>query len=312
MLKSNNIKVFAPATVANVTCGFDILGFALDAPGDEVELKLTKAKSGITIKKITGDSGLLPYDPDKNTVSVAIKKFLERIKSDIGVEITLHKKMPLGSGLGSSAASSAAAIVAINELLETKFSRNQLVEFAMEGEKIASGSAHADNVAPAIMGGFTIIRSYDPLDIIKIPTPKDLYATVIHPHIEINTRDARNIIRTMVPLKKAIAQWGNVAGLIAGLTMSDYDLISRSMQDVIIEPARSILLPGFDNVKQSALEAGALGCGISGSGPSIFTLSRTQDIANNVAVAMTTEFKKIKIKSETFVSKINLDGCKII
>lgn len=312
-MTNKSIRVFAPATVANVTCGFDILGFAIDNPGDEIIVTLiSNHGSNIVIKEITGDNGILPYDPNKNTVTVSILKLLEHIKSDVSLEITLHKKMPLGSGLGSSAASSAAAVVAVNELLGFGLARKDLIVFAMEGERVASGSAHADNVAPSILGGFTLIRSNEPLDVVKITTPKDLYASVIHPHIEINTRDARSIVRQTVPLKKAIKQWGNIAGLIAGLTMSDYELIGRSMQDVIIEPARSILLPGFDSVKKAAMTNNAIGCGISGSGPSIFAISRGFDTAKSVAIAMLNEFKNINIEGEIFISKINSDGCKIL
>lgn len=315
MSQKKSVRVFAPATVANVTCGFDVLGFAIDNPGDEVVVTLLHEnldKPRVTIKEITGDNGLLPYDPLKNTATVVIDKLLEAYKVNVHVEVSVHKKMPLGSGLGSSAASSAAALVAVNELLNLGVSRSDLVIFAMEGERTASGSAHADNVAPSILGGFTLIRSYDPLDIIKITTPNDLYASVVHPHIEVNTRDARSVVRQTVELKKAIQQWGNVGGLILGLTTNNYDLISRSMQDVIIEPARSILLPGFVAVKNAALENQALGCGISGSGPSIFALSRGLDCANIVAKAMLNEFNKINIDGEIFVSKINHEGCKIL
>lgn len=310
---NTSIRVFAPATIANVTCGFDVLGFAIDHPGDEVIIKLINNNaSKIVIKEITGDHGFLPYDPNKNTTTIAIQEFIKHIKSNVSIEVTLHKKMPLGSGLGSSAASAAAGVVAINELLETGIKREELIRFAMESEKSASGSAHADNVAPAILGGFTLIRSYDPLDIIKIPTPNDLYASVIHPHIEINTRDARSIVRPTIHLKNAIQQWGNVGGFIAGLIMSDYELMARSMHDVVVEPVRSILLPGFTLVKTAALYNNAIGCGISGSGPSIFALSRGVDTANIVAEAMLNEFKKINISGDIFVSKINLNGCKIV
>lgn len=310
-----SVKVFAPATVANVTCGFDILGFAIDNPGDEVVVRLIQEnldKPVVTIKEITGDDGVLPYDPLKNTASVVILKMLSTYNINAHIEISVHKKMPLGSGLGSSAASSAASVIAVNELLNLQIPRSDLVIFAMEGERTASGSAHADNVAPSILGGFTLIRSYDPLDIIKIKTPDDLYAAVVHPHVEVNTRDARSVVRQTVELKKAIQQWGNVGGLILGLTTNDYALISRSMQDVIVEPARSILLPGFNNVKKAALDNHAIGCGISGSGPSIFALCRGEECANNVAQSMLNEFNKINIDGEVFVSKVNHEGCKIL
>jgi homoserine kinase len=306
-----SIKVFAPATVANVSCGFDVLGFAVENPGDEVILKL-KSAPGIKISKITGDEGRLSKDPEKNTAGVSVQKFLSHIGSKQGIEISLNKKMPLGSGLGSSAASAVAGVFAINQLMGTPMSQEDLLPFAMEGERLACGSAHADNVAPSLMGGFVLIRSYDPLDIIKIPTPKNLFCTIIHPQVEVQTKDARDILRKKILLKDAVIQWGNVGGLIAGLMKSDYDLIGRSMQDVIVEPIRSILIPGFDEVKESAKQAGALGCGISGSGPSIFALSKDEKTARKVGENMQLVFNKLKIGSEVYVSKINNSGPQIL
>ncbi len=304
---SKTIKVFAPATVANVSCGFDVLGFAVTSPGDEAIVTMTD-KPGVIITKITGDEGRLPLDPKKNTVSATIIKMLETLGSDKGFEIELHKKMPLGSGLGSSAASSVAGIFAVNELLGKPLTPIQLLPFAMEGERLASGTAHADNVGPALFGGFVLIRSYHPLDVIRIPTPTDLYASIVHPHIEVETRDARSILRKEIKLKDAITQWGNVAGLVAGLITNDYGLIGRSMEDVIVEPLRAILIPGFYDVKHAALEAGALGGGISGSGPSIFALSRGEETAKKVGDAMVKAFEKIGIESDLFVSQINANG----
>lgn len=307
----DSIKVFAPATVANVACGFDILGFAVDNPGDEVILKL-KNSPGIKIAKITGDDGRLPKEPEKNTVGVAISRFLKHINYKQGLEISLNKKMPLGSGLGSSAASAVAGVFAINQLLGMPMTQEELLPFAMEGERMACGSAHADNVAPALLGGFVLVRSYDPLDIVKIPTPKNLYCTIIHPQIEVQTKDARDILKKQIFLKDAVIQWGNVAGLIAGLMNSDYELIGRSMQDVIVEPIRAILIPGFEDVKRNAKEAGALGCGISGSGPSIFALSKDIATAKAVGENMKRVFDGLKIGSEVYVSKINKSGPQVI
>lgn len=304
---SKTIKVFAPATVANVSCGFDVLGFAVNSPGDEAIVTMTD-KPGVVITKITGDEGRLPLDPKKNTVSATIIKMLEQLGENRGFEIELHKKMPLGSGLGSSAASSVAGIFAVNELLGKPLTPIQLLPFAMEGERLASGTAHADNVGPALFGGFVLIRSYHPLDVIRIPTPSDLYASIVHPHIEVETRDARSILRKEIKLKDAITQWGNVAGLVTGLITSDYALIGRSMQDVIVEPLRAILIPGFYDVKDAAIQAGALGGGISGSGPSIFALSRREDTAQKVGAAMVSAFKNIGIDSDLFVSQINANG----
>ncbi|WP_254561739.1 homoserine kinase [Dyadobacter diqingensis] len=304
----NYIKVFAPATVANVSCGFDIFGFAIEEPGDVVEIQ-RRDEPGVVIKDIFGDEGRLPRKAEKNTVTGVMLHLLKHLGiNDFGCEVTLHKNMPLGSGMGSSAASAVAGVIAMNELLGCPLSRTELLPFAMEGERIASGSAHADNVGPALLGGFVIIRSYAPLDIFSIPVPKDLYCTLVHPDIEINTKDARYILRDEVSLKNTISQMGNVAGLVAGLMKEDYDLISRSMVDVIIEPVRSILIPEFNFVKQAALDNGALGCSISGSGPSMFALSRGVDNARKVGEVMKQTFLNAGIESSSHVSLINQGG----
>lgn len=308
---AKSIKVFAPATVANVACGFDVLGFAVNEPGDEVILTLSD-KPGVRIKSISGDEGRLPMEADRNTVSISILNYLDKLGIQQGVEIDLIKKMPLGSGLGSSAASTVAGVYAINELLDKPMAVKDLLPFAMEGERIASGSAHADNVAPCLLGGFVLVRSYSPLDVIKLPVPKNLYATIVHPHVEVQTRDARNILRKQVELSDAITQWGNVGGLVAGLLMEDTALIGRSLQDVIIEPVRSVLIPGFDDVKQAAMEAGALGGSISGSGPSVFALSTSLEVAKKIGKAMYDAFGKYGIESDVFVSPINPEGPKVI
>ena len=303
------IKIFSPATIANVSCGFDVLGLALDTVGDVMTIRKV-AKKGITITKISGQN--LPLETHKNVAGVAALALLSETNSDFGFEIEIDKQIKPGSGIGSSPASSAGAVWAINELLGKPFSSTDLVRFAMEGERLATGVAHADNVAPALFGGFTLVRSYSPLDIICIPTPNELYATVIHPQIEVKTADAREILKTTVPLKDAIKQWGNVGGLISGLYTEDYNLIGRSLEDFIIEPIRSILIPAFDSVKQQSLNAGALGCGISGSGPSIFALSKGEETAKNVANAMKAVYDKVGIDYDIHVSKINKQGIKIL
>jgi homoserine kinase len=309
MMKS--AKAIAPATVANVSCGFDIFGFAVEAPADEVILTLKK-ETGVVIKTITGDGGKLPLDSDRNTSGVAVEAFLKEIDSNQGGEIVLNKKLPLGSGMGSSAASSVAALVAINHLFDHPYSREQLLPFAMEAERIACGSAHADNVAPSLLGGFVLIRGYDPLDVTRIPTPSNLYCTLVHPHLELKTSDSRRVLKSSIPLKDAITQWGNIAGLVVGLMKPDYGLIMRSLRDVVAEPIRSVLIPGFDNIKAAAIRCGALGCGISGSGPTIFALSTEYSIANNVAATIQKEFSNMKLKSDVFVSKINDEGARIV
>ncbi len=307
----DSIRVFAPATVANVTCGFDILGFAVDQPGDEITLTKTNRKE-VRIVNIMGDGGALPYETEKNTSGVVVKKFLEEVKSNQGIDIKLNKKMPLGSGLGSSAASSVAAVFAVNELLGKPMSLESLLPISMEGERIACGSAHADNVAPGLFGGFVLIRSYDPLDTIKLPTPDGMFATIVHPQIEVKTKDAREILRKEILLRDSVRQSGNVAGLVAGLAMSDFDLISRSLHDYIVEPIRSILIPGFDDVKKAALDAGVLGAGISGSGPSIFALSHDEEIARRAGKRMNEVYLKMNIENEVYVSEINQHGPRII
>ncbi|WP_299454284.1 homoserine kinase [uncultured Microscilla sp.] len=301
------IKVFAPATVANVACGYDVLGFAIDSPGDEVVVEL-KDEPGVEIVAITGDGGKLPTDTASNTAGVAMQQLIKKTDYEGGAKVWLHKKMPLGSGLGSSAASSAAGAFAMNELLDKPFTSAELVPFAMEGERLACGAAHADNVAPALMGGFVLIRSYAPLDIVPIDTPESLYCTVIHPQIEVATKDARQILKKDIPLTDAVTQWGNVAGLIAGLYRKDYGLISRSLQDVVIEPVRSLLIPSFGEIKAASLKAGALGCGISGSGPSIFSLCQHKEIALEIAHIQAKIFADMGVTSETYTSVINQNG----
>lgn len=308
-MTTEEIRIFCPATIANISCGFDVLGLALDAVGDEMVVRKTDEK-GIKITKLTGQD--LPTETLQNVAGVAGLALLAESDHVGGFEIEIYKKIKAGSGIGSSAASSTGAVWAMNQLLGCPFNNLDLVKFAMEGERLASGVAHADNVAPALFGGFTLVRSYQPLDIIKIPTPAELYATVIHPQIEVRTSDSRRILKTSISLEDGIKQWGNVGGLIAGLYTNDYDLIGRSLVDHIVEPIRSILIPGFDKVKKNALDAGALGCGISGSGPSIFALSKGKETASKVGEAMRNVYEKIGVEYDIHVSKINTEGVKII
>ncbi|MDF0708627.1 homoserine kinase [Flagellimonas okinawensis] len=303
------IKVFCPATIANVSCGFDVLGLALDSVGDQMTIRKT-AEKGIRITKIIGQD--LPLETVKNVAGVAGLALLAKSDYEGGFEIEIDKRIKPGSGIGSSAASSSGAVWAMNELLGRPFSNLELVEFAMQGEKLASDVAHADNVAPAIYGGFTLVRSYDPLDIVPIPTPSELFATVIHPQIEIKTSDSRKILKTTISMEQGIRQWGNLGGLVAGLFQNDYDLIGRSLHDHIVEPIRSILIPAFDDIKTNAIKTGALGSGISGSGPSIFALSKGQKIAEAVADSMKATYRDIGVDFDIHVSKINSQGVKII
>jgi homoserine kinase len=268
------------------------------------------ARKGIRITKIIGAD--LPLETENNVSGVAGLALLETVNADFGFEIEIYKNIKAGSGIGSSAASSAGAVFGINALLGYPYSTKDLVQFAMQGEKLACGNAHADNVAPALLGGFTLVRSYSPLDIIKIESPSELYATVVHPQIELKTSDARSVLKQTVSLKSAIMQWGNVGGLIAGLYTKDYDLIGRSLHDEIVEPLRSVLIPGFDLIKQTALENGALGSGISGSGPSIFALSKGKETAEKIAKAMSAVYEAINLPYEIHVSKVNSEGVKIL
>ena len=308
MLES--VKVFAPGSVSNVGCGFDILGFAIDGIGDEMMVRKNQHNK-IVLHTINGYEDL-PTDPKKNVAGVAIQAMLDDLKSNQGFDVDIVKNIKPGSGIGSSAASAAGAVVAVNELLGRPYNKLQLVHFAMIGEEVASGDMHADNVAPATLGGFCLIRGYNPLDVIHIDPPKDLWCTVIHPQIEIKTKESRELLSPKITLKKAIRQWGNVAGLMSGLYTSNYDLIGRSLEDHIIEPQRKVLIPEFDNLKQSVMQAGALGCSISGSGPSVFALANGKETAEVIASAMDTVFRRTKLEYKIYVSKISDGGVKIL
>ena len=305
----DQIKIFSPATVANVSCGFDALGFALDSLGDEMIFRKT-SDTTLRISKIEGAK--LSFDIDKNVAGVVAKAMLEKHPVDFGIDIEIYKNFKPGSGLGSSAASASGTAFALNELLGRPFSMLELTQFAMLGEEAACGSQIADNVSAALFGGFVLVRSYKPLDIVKLPTPSELFATVIHPQIEVKTEDARNVLKSEVPLRDAITQWANVGGLVSGLHTSDYDLIGRSLVDVIVEPARKHLIPHFDAVKEAAMQKGALGAGISGSGPTIFALSKGEDTAQKVAEAMRAIYSKSTIDFEIYISNINSQGIKIL
>ena len=307
-----SIRVFAPATIANVVCGYDILGLAVDAPGDEVIMR-KRSEPGVIITKITGDDGRLPLDASKNTVSASVQQYLQHIgRTDIGVEIELHKQMPIGSGLGSSSASTVAGLFAINAMLDNPLSKMELVPFAMKGEELACGTGHADNVAPAILGGFVLIRSYEPLDIIKLSYPESLHCAIVFPEVDVPTRDARRMIREKVSLKDAVVQWGNIAGLVSGLFMKDLDLIGRSMKDVLIEPVRSILIPDFHKMREIALANGGLSFGISGSGPSVFAFTDNADTSLKITQAIQRHLTKLNIGSQAYTSAVNADGPRIL
>ena len=305
----NEIKIFSPASIANLSCGFDILGVCLDKIGDEISVRKT-SKKGIFINKITGFE--LSNDITLNVAGVAASEILKNTKVDFGFEIDIHKGIKPGSGIGSSAASSAGTVFAINKLLGEPFSDNQLIYFASKGEVAASGTLHADNVSAVLMGGFTFVRSSLNKDFIKLNYPNDLVFSIIHPKIEIKTKDSRSIIKNQVNLNDMIQQSANLGAFVHALNQKDYGLIERSMDDKVIEPIRSILIPKFTELKSSSLRAGALGCGISGSGPSVFSLCRGMKRAKNVSSVMKKIYDKIKLDYDIHLSRVNDKGIKII
>ncbi|MCJ7758057.1 MAG: homoserine kinase [Gillisia sp.] len=303
------LRIFAPATVANLSCGFDVLGTCLDNVGDEMSIRKNDLNQ-IRITKITGQE--LPYEIDKNVAGVAVKALLEKLGINQGFDIEIYKKIKAGSGIGSSAASSAGAVFAVNKLLEEPFALKELIPFAMEGERLASGNAHADNVSPALLGGFCLVKSYTPLEILELPCPPELRMVVLHPLIEVKTKDSRALIKLNVSLRKAVSQWGNLGAFVSALYTEDYGLLGRSLKDEIIEPVRSILIPFFDDLKEIALENGALGFGISGSGPSVYAMCKGQKSAEKVKEAMQLFYQEKGIDFDLHLSKINTDGIKIL
>ena len=302
------VKLEVPATVANLVCGFDILGMAVNEPCDEMEFRLLDHPE-VIIRHTDGYG--LPEEAEKNVAGVVLLKIMEQLKTSQGFEVIIHKNIKPGSGLGSSAASAAGAAYGANVLLGNPFSDEEMVRFAMFGEELASGVQHADNIAPCIYGGITLVKSSHPLDIIPLSTP-DLFVTAVHPQVEVKTSDARQILKKNIRMKDAVQQWGNIAGLVAGILKNDFALIGRSLSDVIVEPVRSILIPKFDLIKARSLEAGALGGGISGSGPSVFMLSEKKQTANKIAEMMKWEYDEIGVDSFVYVSKINDRGIKTV
>ncbi len=310
-MEFGEIKVFAPASVANVACGFDILGFAMQWPGDEVVVRLS-AHPGVRIAKITGDQGKLPLDPYTNTGSYAIIQLLKDLKINQGIEIEIHKKMPFGSGLGSSAASAAAAVYGVNLLLELELTKQELLPYAVLGEQCADGAYHADNVAPALIGGMILIRDNQTLDAISLPIPNNLYYAVIHPDLNILTKESRSILSKDICLKQHVAQNGNLGAFITSLFTSDYDLLSRSCCDQIIEPQRASTIPYFYTVRDIALRHNALACSISGSGPSYFALCIGDEIASIVSREMQAFYMDKGINCQAYYGQICKSGAKVI
>ena len=305
----SHVSVFAPASVANISCGFDVLGVCLDNVGDTIHVQET-SKPGIEITKIIGQD--LPLEATKNVAGVAGLALLADYGRDKGFQIQIEKGIKPGSGIGSSSASAAGAVVGINHLLGNPYTREQLITFAMEGERVACGTAHADNVSPVLLGGFTLVRSVNPLDVVTLNSPLELVVTIIHPEIEVKTADARAVLLDKLHLKQAVAQTANLGALVTGLFKEDYNLIRRSLVDHIVEPVRSMLIPRFNEVKNRANEAGALGTGISGSGHSVFALSKGMDTAQKVGLAMQKVYDEISVPYDTHISPINAKGVKIL
>lgn len=302
---------FAPATVSNVACGFDVLGFALDEPGDEVTARLTDG--GVTIDDILGDNGRLPRAAARNTAGVAALALLTKLGERRGVALTIRKGLPLSSGLGGSAASAAAAVVAVDALVGANSSAETLIACALEGERLGAGSAHADNIAPSICGGFVLVRRASPPDVLRLPVPKGLTAVVVHPDLEIETARARALLGDTVPLADAVRQWANMGALVHGLHCGDFAVISRALEDTIAEPRRASLVPGLAIIKRAAADAGALGSGLSGSGPSLFALCENESIARRVADAMTAAVRaQIGGEPQTYVSAIASRGARVL
>jgi homoserine kinase len=306
-----SVTAFAPATVSNVACGFDVLGFALDSPGDEVTA--TFGPPGVTIDGIVGDAGRLPREAAKNTAGVAAQALLTYLGDRRGVALTIRKGLPLSSGLGGSAASAVAAVVAVQALLGASTTPEVLMACAFEGERVGAGSAHGDNIAPAVYGGLVLVRTANPPDVVRLPVPNGLTAVVVHPHLEIETAKARALLGDTVRLGDAIRQWANLGAFVDGLHRSDFALISRSLEDVIAEPRRASLVPGLASIKSAAAGAGALGCSLSGSGPSLFALCQDAATARRVAAAMTDAVKRsIGGEPEVYVSPVGQQGAHVV
>jgi homoserine kinase len=306
------IAAYAPGSVSNVACGFDIMGFALEEPGDVV-VAAPQEGSGVSIAAIHGDDGRLTTDPRKNTASAAVLALLQRLETTRGIALTIHKGLPLASGIGSSGASAVAAVVAVNELLGRPAPMPMLLECAMAGEQAGCGAIHPDNVTPSLYGGFILARSAMPPDIVRLPVPAGLACAVLHPKMEVETGAARKLLGDQVALKDATRQWANVGGLVAALYTSDLALLSRSLVDSIAEPKRASLVPGFADVKSAAIAAGALGCSLSGSGPSIFALAASREIAQAAGDAMQRAFERAStIGTDLWVGPVGRQGARIV
>ncbi|HXG38768.1 MAG TPA: homoserine kinase [Bacteroidota bacterium] len=310
-MSSRTIKAYAPASISNLGPGFDVLGLAIEKPGD-VAIATRQKEAGLTFK-LRGTVNNVPDNAQDNVAAYVSSLLIEEVKPLFGIRLTLDKRMPIGSGLGSSAASSVAALVAVNALLGSPLRKEELLPFALEGEKKIAGSGHADNVAPSLLGGAVVVRSYDPLDVVKIPIRNAIYWVVVHPHLVIPTAEARKLVPQTVPISSAIRQWGNVGGLVAGLAAGSAAMVGKCVEDVIVEPVRATLIPGFYEVKRAALDAGATGCSISGSGPAMFAVAKSPSSARAIGAAMKAAFQRAAgISSDVYISRVNMKGAKVL
>jgi len=305
----DKIKVFSPGSITNLSCGYDILGVCLNNRGDEITVTKTENKR-IIIK--SNDNYNISNDINKNVAGIAAQALLKKTSTEFGFEIEIKKGIKPGSGIGSSAASSAGTVFAINQLLDSPFSQLDLIKFSMEGEKFVSDSYHADNVAPIILGGITLVRSISEIDVIKLPTPKSLEVIIIRPNIEIKTSDSRKVLRKKIKIEEMVQQSANLGSFVSSLYSEDFNLMSRSIVDIIAEPNRRILIPEFDNIIKLSKINGAIAAGISGSGPSIFSLSKDTNISEKILKATTDHYNKLGISYDGFISKINTTGIKIL
>ncbi len=308
-MTSRTVTAYAPASISNLGPGFDVLGLAIEKPGD-LAVATRQQEPGLSFH-VRGTG--VPRNAKENVAGYVATLLLRELKPSFGVRLTLKKRMPIGSGLGSSAASAVAALVAVNGVLGSSLKKEELLSFALEGEKKIAGAGHADNVAPCLLGGAVVVRSYDPLDVVRIPIRNTIYWVVVHPHVVIPTATARKLVPKSVPISRAIRQWGNVGGLVAGLTQGDAAVVGKCVEDVIVEPVRAKLIPGFEEVKEAALNTGATGCSISGSGPALFAVAPSAGLAKKIGAAMKAAFRKAAgLPSDVYISRVNLRGAAIL
>jgi len=305
---TTEVRVFAPGSVSNVACGFDVLGFAVAGPGDLVVAR-QRAQRGVCIRHIEGDGGVLPRAVERNTSSVAAAAVLRSSNHlEAGVELDIYKQMPLSSGLGSSAASAVAAALATSRLLGLDDDREMLLRAALAGEQVASGGLHPDNIAPCLYGGFVLARGVDPPLVTELPVPPGLTCALVRAHVEVATKESRALLGDTVRLGDAVRQWGNLGGLVAALYCADFELLSSCLDDTIAEPLRGPGVAGFSAAKTAALKAGALGCSLSGSGPSVFALCRTPAEAETVSLAMAAAIEAEGLPCDRLVSPVGARG----